>query len=112
MQYMRDVQALLGESETQIKAIADLYEKALKLDPSPQQKIRLLLNLANRRTYFGANQAAYDFYRQLLKEFPDYPDLLTIFQKMFTLAKKLDKKEDAARWQKEIQRLTPPPAQK
>src|SRR5881394_87758 len=52
----------------------DLYEKALKLDPSPQQKIRILLNLANRRTYFGANQAAYDFYRQLLKEFPDYPD--------------------------------------
>jgi uncharacterized protein (TIGR03790 family) len=86
----------------------DLYEKALKLDPSPQQKIRILLNLANRRTYFGANQAAYDFYRQLLKEFPDYPDLLTIYQKMLGLAEKLDKKDDAARWQKEIQRLTLP----
>lgn len=88
----------------------DLYQKALKLDPSPQQKLRLLLNLANRRTYFGANQAAYDCYRQLLKEFPDYPDMLGVYQKMVVLAEKLDKKEDAARWQKEIQRLTPPPA--
>ena len=87
----------------------DLYQKALKLDPSPQQKIRILLNLANRRTYFGAYQEAYDYYRQLLKEAPDYPDLLTVYQKMLTLAEKLDKKDDAARWQKEIQRLTPPP---
>ena len=86
----------------------DLYEKALKLDPSPQQKLRILLNVANRRTYFGAYQKAYDFYRQLLKEFPDYPDLVTVYQKMLTLAEKLDKKDDAARWQKEIDRLIPP----
>jgi hypothetical protein len=90
----------------------DLYEKALNLEPSPQQKIRILLNLANRRTYFGAHQAAYDFYRQLLKEFPDYPDLLTVYQKMVPLAEKLNKKEDAARWQKEIQRFTPTPTPK
>jgi uncharacterized protein (TIGR03790 family) len=88
----------------------DLYQKALRLDPSPQQKLRILLNLANRRTYFGAYQVAYDLYRQLLKEFPDYPDLLTVYQKMLPLAEKLDKKEDAARWKKEIERLTPPPA--
>jgi uncharacterized protein (TIGR03790 family) len=96
-------------SKKKLSDALDLYQKALKLDPSPQQKIRLLLNLANRRTYFGANQVAYDLYRQLLKEFPDYPDLLTVYQKMLALAQKLDKKDDAARWQKEIQRLTAPP---
>ena len=85
----------------------DLYEKALSLDPSPQQKLRLLLNLANRRTYFGANQAAYDFYRHILREFPDYADLLPIYQKMHLLAEKLERKEDAARWQQEIARLKP-----
>jgi uncharacterized protein (TIGR03790 family) len=90
----------------------NVYEKALKLDPSPQQKIRLLLNVANRRTYFGAHQVAYDYYRQFLKEFPDYPDLLAVYQKMLPLAEKLNKKEDAERWQKEIQRLTPAPAPK
>jgi uncharacterized protein (TIGR03790 family) len=95
-------------SKKRLSDALDLYEKALKLDPSPQQKIRILLNLANRRTYFGANQSAYDFYRQLLKEFPEYPDILTIYQKMLMLAEKLDKKEDAARWQKEIQRLSSP----
>ena len=102
----------LGDLYWNKKKLSDalrLYEKALKLEPSPQQRIRILLNLANRRTYFGSHQAAYDLYRQFLKECPDYPDLLTIYQKMLTLAEKLDKKEDAARWQKEIQRLTPPP---
>ena len=97
-------------SKKKLSDALDLYEKALKLDPSPQQKLRILLNVANRRTYFGANQVAYDLYRQLLKEFPDYPDLLTVYQKMLTLAEKLDKKDDAARWQKEIERLSPPSA--
>ena len=121
IQYLHDVpltstSAILTEKlgdlfwgKKKLSDALDLYRKALKLDPSPQQKLRILLNLANRRTYFGAYQDAYDFYRQLLKEFPDYPDLLTIYQKMLPLAEKLDKKEDAARWQKEIQRLTPPP---
>jgi len=87
----------------------NLYEKVLKLDTSPQQRVRVLLNVAHRRTYFGAHQAAYDFYRQFLKEFADYPDLLTIYQRMLALAEKLNRKEDAERWQKEIQRLTPAP---
>jgi hypothetical protein len=43
-----------------------------------------------------------------LKEYPDYPDLLTGYQKMLTLAEKLEKKEDATRWKKEIQRLSAP----
>ena len=95
-------------SKKKLSDALDLYEKVLKLDPSRQQKLRVLLNLANRRTYFGANQASYDFYQQIVKDYPAYPDMLGIYQKLFAFAEKLDKKEEAARWQKEIERLSPP----
>ncbi len=82
----------------------DFYEKALKLGPSQQQKIRLILNLAHRRTYFGDNQSAYKLYEQFVKEFPDYSDLLAIYQKLHSLAQKLERTDDVARWQREIER--------
>ena len=80
----------------------------MKRGPSPQQKIRLMLNVANRRTYFGNDQSAYNLYEQLTKEFPEYPDLLGIYQKLHTLAQKLERPEDVARWKREIDRLAPP----
>ena len=49
----------------------DSYDSTLKLDPSPQQKIRIMLKLAERRSYFGPDQAAFDTYQKFLKEFPD-----------------------------------------
>jgi len=88
----------------------DLYDSTLKLDPSPQQKTRIMLKLAERRLYFGPDQAAFDTYQRFLKEFPDYPDLLSIYQKLLPLAEKLDKKEEIERCQREIKRLAPAPA--
>jgi tetratricopeptide (TPR) repeat protein len=94
----------------QISDALDTYETVLKLNPTPQQRIRVMLNLAQRRTYFGPERAAFDLYEKFLKEFPDYPDLLAIYQKLLPLAKKMDQKEEVERCEREIKRLAPPPA--
>jgi uncharacterized protein (TIGR03790 family) len=86
----------------------DLLERVLKLGPSPQQKIRVLLTLAQRRSLLGSDQAAFDYYQQLLKEFPDYPDPLAVWQKLLPVARRLKKTGEAARIEQEIKRLTPP----
>ena len=86
----------------------DYYEAALKRFPSPKQKQRLLLLLAHRRAMYGPEDQAIKHYRDLLKEFPDYPDPLTIYQKMLPLAQKAGDKAEVERVQAEIKKLTPP----
>ncbi len=95
-------------SKKKLSDALDLYEKVLKLDPSPQEKLRVLLNVANRRTYLGQDPTAYSLYQQVLNEYPDYPDRLAVCQKLLGLAQKLQKPADAERWQREITRLSAP----
>jgi len=83
-----------------------IYENALKLDGSPQQRIRVMLKLGERRLAFGPDRAAFDVYEKLTQEFPDYPDRLSIYQRLLPLAQKLGQKEAAERCQREIQRLS------
>ena len=49
---------------------------------------------------------------RLSTQFPDYPDLLLIYQRLLPLAQKLGKKEEVERCQHEIQRLSPAPPAK
>jgi tetratricopeptide (TPR) repeat protein len=90
-------------------AAVQTYAHALGLDPSPQQRIRLLLTLAERLPALNRQQEACENYQKLLQEFPDYPDKLTIYRKLLPLAEKLDKKTDMERYEAEITRLSPPP---
>lgn len=83
----------------------DYYEAALNRFPSPKQKQRLLLLLAHRRTIYGPEQKAIQHYRQLLEAFPDYPDKLTIYQKVLPLARKIGDKAEIERCQAEIKKL-------
>lgn len=87
----------------------DTYEQALKRGPSPLQRMRILLTLGQRRVLYGPDLAAYEIYQQFVKEYPDYPDLLGIYQKLLPLAQKLGKKEEVERYEREIKRLTSPP---
>jgi uncharacterized protein (TIGR03790 family) len=87
-----------------------LYERALRLDPSPQQKLRLLLTLGQRRAVYGSIQAAVDSYLQLLNEFPDYPNALQVYQALLPLAKRLDNKALIDRCEQQIQKLAPSPS--
>src|ERR1017187_4520043 len=90
-------------------AAVQKYAHALGLDPSPQQRIRLLLTLAEKLPALDRPQEACENYQKLLQEFPDYPDKLTIYRKLLPLAQKLDKKADVERYEAEVNRLSPPP---
>ena len=85
------------------------YLRALDLAPSPQQRIRLRLTLAERLLALNRAPEAYAQYRSLLEESPAYPDKLGIYGRLLPLAEKLDKKADAEAYQAEINRLSPPP---
>ena len=107
------------ESAVLTEKLADLYaaqgkpssailtcEKALKLDPSPQQRIRLRLTLAEKLTAQNRDEDAYQNYQKLIEEFPNYADRLSIFKKLLALAQKLGKKDDAGKYEEQIKMLT------
>jgi uncharacterized protein (TIGR03790 family) len=85
------------------------YQEALKLDPSPQQRLRLLLALGERLVALNREPDAYTDYQQLLREFPQYPDKIAIYKRLWGLAKKLDKKDAAAEYESAIASETHPP---
>lgn len=87
----------------------DTYDEVLKLGVTPQQKIRLLLTLGQKRAFFSTDETTFATYESFLKEFPDYPDLLSIYKKSLPLAKRLKKKEFVTLCEQEIKRLSPPP---
>lgn len=86
------------------------YGKALRLEMTPQQRTRVMLGQAQLLALYTRRQQALDLYGQFLKEFPDYPDRLGVYQKMLPLAQDLNQAAEVARCQKEIDRLAPPPA--
>lgn len=85
----------------------DSYEGALRRGPSPMQRLRLLLNLADRRTLYGPDDAALRWHETLLKDFPDYPDRQRLLQQMLPLAKRLGQTNVVERCEKELARLAP-----
>lgn len=88
----------------------DTYEVALRRGPTPQQRIRLLLKAAERRAIYGPDDRAFAHYETVLKENPNYPDALKIYQAMLPVAKRMNNAAGMKRCQDEIARLTPPPA--
>jgi tetratricopeptide (TPR) repeat protein len=88
---------------------AQEYRNALKLAASPEQRIRLLLTLAEKLPALNCQQEAYEDYQKLLKDFPDYPDKLAICRKLLPLAQQLGKQAEAQQYEAEISRLSPPP---
>ncbi len=85
------------------------YQQALGLDPSPQQRLRLLLTLGEKLAALDRAPEAYESYQNLLQAFPNYPDKLAVYKKLLPLAVKLGKKDEADKYQAEITRLAPPP---
>lgn len=90
-----------------------LYQRALALNPSPQERLRLRLTLGERlptlateEKDFNGEAAAYEDYQALLRECPDYPDKLGIYQKILPLARKLNKIAEADNYENQIRSLT------
>jgi hypothetical protein len=87
-----------------------MWEAALRRNPSPQQKVRLMLNLAERRGVVGPDAKALDLYQRFLKEYPGYPDLLKVYQGLLSVAKRMKRNDVIERCEAEIKRLSPAPA--
>lgn len=99
-----DLYAAQGKPSSTVRA----YEQALKLDPSPQQRLRLRLALGDKLIAQDHNEAAFANFQQFLEENPTYADNLAIYRKLLPLAQKLGKPDAAAKYEEQIKRLTEP----
>lgn len=88
---------------------AETYEAALKLEPSPQQRVRLHLELADKLESLDRPADASDQLVALLKENQDYPDKLPIYRRLLALARKQHNADDVAKYENIVSSLTPPP---
>jgi uncharacterized protein (TIGR03790 family) len=78
--------AQLYDAEGMPASAVETYESALKLDPSPLQRVRIRLNLADKLVALGkTNEASADL-KALLSEVPDYPGKSTVEKKLQNLA--------------------------
>ncbi|HEV2391889.1 MAG TPA: TIGR03790 family protein [Verrucomicrobiae bacterium] len=75
------------------------YAQALKLGPSPQARIRLLLTLGERLAALDRPGEACEQYQMLLRDFPNYPQKSSIYQKLLALAQKLHNTAEIAKYQ-------------
>ncbi len=66
-------------------AAVEYYQDALKLNPSPEQRIRIRLALAQELLAQSNTAAAVQDYQQLLQEAPDYPGKDSISNKIASL---------------------------
>jgi len=64
------------------------YQRALTLNPSPEQRIRIRLTLGEKLLAQNREADAIENYRQLLKESPDYPGKPAIAAKLAALEPK------------------------
>jgi len=76
---------LYSEQGKPSSAIA-AYERALTLNPSPQQRIRLRLTLGEKLIAAKRDEEARANYQRLLQESPDYPGASAIEQKLAGIA--------------------------
>jgi uncharacterized protein (TIGR03790 family) len=93
----------LEREKKKLSAACETYTEALKLKPSPQQKIRLLLTIGELQTLVGREQEAFNAYKQLITDAPAYPGAATIYKKLASLAGQLGKKADAEKYAREAE---------
>ena len=97
----------LYQSMGQYELAMEACRRALQLNPSPQQKVRLTLSLADKLSDAAKTEELLTLYDRFIKETPDYPDALRLYQKLAALAIQLHKRSQAAAYDREIKKLTP-----
>ncbi len=80
-----DLYAALGKPSSAIRA----WQAALKLNPSPQQRLRLRLMLGEKLITQNRVAEALENYRALIAEAPDYPGRNAIDEKLKALENKI-----------------------
>jgi uncharacterized protein (TIGR03790 family) len=88
----------------------EMYEKALDRHPSPQQRVRLRLAIADRLEVLDHKRDLYNDLRQLNDENPDYPAKFEVLKKVLNLAIAMGDKEAITNstyyMQREMQKFT------
>jgi uncharacterized protein (TIGR03790 family) len=100
--------AALYAADNKLTDAADTLLHALTLQPSPVQRARIVLELANRLPLLGRAAKAYELLESLRADQPDYPDPLALLRPLAKLAGQLGKTAEQAKYQSEIDRLTAP----
>jgi len=105
--------ARLYEQQGRLADAIESNERALKLEPTPQQRTRIMLALAETLALAGRKEDALGWYEQFLARFPDYPELLNIHERMLSLARELNRPAEVDRIQRMIESLgeAAPPGQ-
>jgi uncharacterized protein (TIGR03790 family) len=80
--------AVLYDALGKPSSAINTWQAALKLNPSPQQRIRLRRILSEKLLAQGREADAVDNYKQLLAEAPDYPGKSEIEEKLRALEQK------------------------
>jgi uncharacterized protein (TIGR03790 family) len=105
MEKLADLYQAQGKTASAIAALQD----ALKLDPTHQQRIRLMLTLTSQLEAQDREPEAYTVFQQFVETIPDYPARGDILRKLSALAQKLGKAGDAAKYEREINQPNAPP---
>lgn len=96
----------LYSSRAKFQEAIGTYAQALKLDPSGQQRVRVMLNYVRVLSLYQEKEAAYAVYQEFLTRFPDYGDPVSIHEKMLSLAQTLGKSAEAEKHRQAITNLT------
>ncbi|MCS7090504.1 MAG: TIGR03790 family protein [Verrucomicrobiota bacterium] len=80
-----------------------MWQRALALDPSPQQRLRLLLAVAERFESLQQWSEAYEARRSLLRDYGDQLDRAELSRSLAALAARLGKSEEARQYQQELE---------
>jgi uncharacterized protein (TIGR03790 family) len=91
-----------GQEELSIEAL----RHALNFNPTPQQRVRVTLMLADKLAAAGNEAEALALCDDFLTKFPDYPDAVALYTKMEAQANKLHQTRQAAHYAQEITKLT------
>ncbi|MGH7990984.1 MAG: TIGR03790 family protein, partial [Limisphaerales bacterium] len=78
----------LCEAEGKPTSAIENYQRALTLNPSPEQRIQIRLTLGEKLLAQGRNADAIADYKKLLAESPDYPGKDSILEKLAALEQK------------------------
>jgi tetratricopeptide (TPR) repeat protein len=90
-----DLYGTIGKPSSAVHA----YAQALKLDPSPLQRLRLLLTLGEKLPPLNREPEAYQYFQDIVKDYPDYPDKTIIYRHLLALAKSLNQKADVEKYE-------------
>lgn len=102
MEKMGDLYLMQGLTNLAI----DSWQKAMILNPTPLQAVRLTFDIGDNLAASNREARALETFDSFIKQNPNYPDALEVYQKLDGLAQKLRDSAKVSRYELEIARLT------